>query len=141
VTGHHTNGLRLITLPIKEMKKGRINILFDTGATLTLIKNQNYWKNKGNNIDRRQRSTTKDVKDDFPIDYAGILGMDFLQKHKINNDQKTYLQVDGVTLCCTSRCNKILIWDSIRSKGWNPRGKTRKVVKIVEQTHTAPHFY
>ncbi|KYM96909.1 Matrix metalloproteinase-14 [Cyphomyrmex costatus] len=29
--------------------------------------------------------------------------------------------------CCTSRCNKILFWDSIRSKGWNPRGKTRIV--------------
>ncbi|KYN08254.1 hypothetical protein ALC62_00765 [Cyphomyrmex costatus] len=33
---------------------------------------------------------------------------------------------DGGIFCCTSRCNKILFWDSIRSKGWNPRGKRGK---------------
>ncbi|KYN18580.1 hypothetical protein ALC57_09109, partial [Trachymyrmex cornetzi] len=39
VTGKYANtGLRLVTLPIKKMKKDRINLLLDTGATLTLIK-------------------------------------------------------------------------------------------------------
>jgi len=39
------------------------------------------------------------MRDDFPVDYEGILGMDFLQKHKIRSDQKNYyLQIDGITL-------------------------------------------
>jgi len=39
MTGGYTNiDLRFIILSIKEMKKSRINLLLDTGATLTLIK-------------------------------------------------------------------------------------------------------
>jgi len=38
------------------------------------------------------------VRDDFPVDYEGILGMDFLQKHKIKSDQKNYLQIDEIIL-------------------------------------------
>jgi len=33
-----STGLHFITLPIQETKKGRMNFLLDTGATLTLIK-------------------------------------------------------------------------------------------------------
>jgi len=36
------------------------------------------------------RYTMHVVRDDFPVDYEGILGMDFLQKHKIKSDQKNY---------------------------------------------------
>ena len=39
VTGKRANtGHKLVMLLIKEMKKGRINLLLDTGAILTLIK-------------------------------------------------------------------------------------------------------
>ena len=39
MTERHANtSLRLVMLPIKEMKKRRINLLLDTGATFTLIK-------------------------------------------------------------------------------------------------------
>ncbi|KYN04506.1 hypothetical protein ALC62_04625 [Cyphomyrmex costatus] len=93
VTGHHANsGLRLITLPINEIKKGRINLLLDTGATLTLIKvgnlkgatpitekplthrsdgpsNKNHRKNKGNRIDRRQRNKTHRVHREGRLPY------------------------------------------------------------------------
>ncbi|KYN27439.1 hypothetical protein ALC57_03148 [Trachymyrmex cornetzi] len=48
--------------------------------------------------DKEIRHTAHVVKNDFSIDYAGILGMDFLQKHRIKSDQKNYLQIDGVTL-------------------------------------------
>jgi len=39
MTGKYANtDLRFVILLIKEMKKSRINLLLDTGATLTLIK-------------------------------------------------------------------------------------------------------
>ena len=44
------------------------------------------------------RYTMHVVRDDFPVDYEGILGMDFLQKHKIKSDQKNYLQIDEIIL-------------------------------------------
>ena len=47
--------------------------------------------------DKEIRHTMHVVKDDFPVDYEGILGMDFLQKYKIRSDQKNYLQIDGIT--------------------------------------------
>jgi len=41
--------------------------------------------------DKEIRHTMHVVRNDFPIDYEEILGMDFLQKHKIRSDQKNYL--------------------------------------------------
>ncbi|XP_071580550.1 uncharacterized protein [Temnothorax nylanderi] len=109
ITGkHNIHTLNLITLPIQEAKKGKTNFLLDSGAILTLIKVGNL---KGDTMVREKRLTltgvtghkihtlgkikaTVDlgnqkirhtmyvVEDDFPIDYEGILGNDFLTKRK-----------------------------------------------------------
>jgi len=111
VTGSGTaTGLHLITLPIQETKKGRMS--FYTSATLTLIK-VGYLKGDtlirekqlaltgvtGHKIytlgkikatvivgNREIRHTMHVVKDDFPIDYEGILGNDFLTKQRVKCD-------------------------------------------------------
>ena len=48
--------------------------------------------------DKEIRHIVHVVRDDFPVDYEGILGMNFLQKHIIKSDQKNYLQIDEITL-------------------------------------------
>ena len=100
------------------MKK---DLLLDTGATLTLIKVGNLkgetliWekpiafidvtghqvdnrKSKSNGTFRRQGNTTYHACRERLFSYEEILGMDFLQKHKIKSDQKNYLQIDGISL-------------------------------------------
>jgi len=105
-------GLHFITLPIQETKKGKMSFLLDTGATLTLIKVGHL---KGDTLIREKqlaltgvtghkiytlgkiratvtlgkreiRHTMHVVKDDFPIDYEGILGIDFLTKQRAKCD-------------------------------------------------------
>ncbi|KAL6257776.1 hypothetical protein P5V15_011361 [Pogonomyrmex californicus] len=50
----HTNAtLDLITLPMRETKKGKISFLLDTGATLTLIKGNNR-ESKGKHTNARK---------------------------------------------------------------------------------------
>lgn len=101
----HT-GLDLVTLPMRESKKGKINLLFDTGAAISLIKVKHL---KGETLitedkialtgvtghkvhtigrinatiklnDAKIKHRMYVVKDDFPIEYDGILGVDFLKK-------------------------------------------------------------
>jgi len=45
--------------------------------------------------DKEIRHIMHVVRDDFPVDYEGILGMDFLQKHKIRSDKKTTCKLTG----------------------------------------------
>jgi len=104
--------LHFITLPVEETKKGRMSFLLDTGATLTLIK-IGYLKGDtlirerplaltgvtGHKIytlgkikatitigNREIRHIMHVVKDDFPINYEGILGIDFLTKQRAKCD-------------------------------------------------------
>jgi len=105
-------GLDLVTLPIQETKKGKTSFLLDTEATLNLIKLRNLKDktpvreermlltevtgHKTHTIGkiratislehRRICHTIYVVKDDFPIEYEGILGIDFLQKQKAKCD-------------------------------------------------------
>ena len=64
VTERYANiDLRLVILPIKEMKKCRINLLLDTGATLTLNKGpkrRDTYTRKANGPHRRDRLSSKD---------------------------------------------------------------------------------
>ncbi|KAL6260850.1 hypothetical protein P5V15_008378 [Pogonomyrmex californicus] len=117
----HTNAtLDLINLPIRETKKGKMSFLLDTDATLTLIKAGNL---KGNTLmreerlalteitghkihtlgkmkapitleDREIRRTMYVVRDDFPINYEEIMGLDFLNKQqaKCDHSKKQYRQ-------------------------------------------------
>jgi len=97
---HANTGLDLVTLPIKETKKGKTSFLLDTAATLTLVKIGNLKGDTkmrderialtgvtGHKIytlgkiratiplgEQKIRHTMYVVKDDFPIDYDGILG-------------------------------------------------------------------
>ncbi|KAM0728861.1 Retrovirus-related Pol polyprotein from transposon 412 [Formica fusca] len=101
----HT-GLDLVALPMRESKKGKINLLFDTGIAISLIKVK-HLKDETlitedkialtgvtghkvytigrinatiNLYDGRVKHKMYVVKDDFPIEYDGILGVDFLKK-------------------------------------------------------------
>jgi len=118
-------GLDLVTLPINETKRGRTSFLLDTGATLTLVKIGNLKGDTkmrderialtgvtGHKIytlgkiratiplgEHKIRHTMYVVKDDFPIDYEGILGIDFLTKQQAKCDHgKKKLRIGDVTL-------------------------------------------
>ncbi|XP_011701465.1 PREDICTED: uncharacterized protein LOC105458100, partial [Wasmannia auropunctata] len=110
---------------MQEAKKGKVSLLFDTGATLTLMKLK-YVKDDtplredrmtltgvtGHKIqtigkiratipigDRKVRHTVFIVRDDFPIEYEGILGIDFLQKQNAKCDLgKKQLDIGDTTL-------------------------------------------
>lgn len=112
----------MITLPVREAKNGTMSFLLDTGATLTLIK---VGRLKGNTQMKEERMTgitghkiqtlgkikvtiiLEDqeikhimyvVKDDFPIDYEGILGIDFLKKQQAKCDHgRAQLRIGKVT--------------------------------------------
>ncbi|KAL6264169.1 hypothetical protein P5V15_004249 [Pogonomyrmex californicus] len=110
--GEARNGLELITLLIKEVKKGKATFLLDTGATLILIKIENFKSETpvhekrialtgvtGHKIHtlgkvkltiklgkEEIRHSVYVVRDDFFMDYEGILGIDFLAKQKARCD-------------------------------------------------------
>ncbi|XP_071631814.1 uncharacterized protein [Temnothorax longispinosus] len=101
-------GLDLITLPMREAKREKIHLLFDTGAAVLIIKVKHLkgetmieedkmaltgaTGHKAHTIgkftatidlrDRKIKHTIYVVKDDFPIEYNGILGVDFIKKHQ-----------------------------------------------------------
>lgn len=104
---HVSTGLDLVTLPIQEAKSGKMSFLLDTEATLTLmkvgtLKSDTQMREEclaltqvtGHKIytlgeiratmkgDRNMRHSIYVVKDDFSIDYDGILGIDFLKKQR-----------------------------------------------------------
>jgi len=62
------------------------------------------------------------VRDDFLVNYEGIFGMDFLQKHRIRSDQKNYLQIDEITLK----------FHSYRKITLNPR---ETIVRVTDNNH------
>ena len=116
ITGKHKVGpLDMVTLPMQKAVEGRLNFLLDSGATLTLIKVGNL---KGKTMVREEklaligvtghqihtigkikatvdignkqiRHTMYVVKNNFPIEYEGILGNDFLTKHKVDISNAT----------------------------------------------------
>lgn len=105
---HASTGLDLVTLPIQEAKSGKMSFLLDTEATLTLmkvgtLKSDTQMREErlaltevtGHKIyilgkiratmnlgGRNMRHSIYVVKDDFPIDYDGILRIDFLKKQR-----------------------------------------------------------
>lgn len=101
------NGLDLITLSIEEDKKGRMSFFLDSGATLLALKGDTPMKKERTALtgvtghqmytlgkikatvmlgNKRIRHTMYVVKDDFPIDYEGILGIDFLKQQRAKCD-------------------------------------------------------
>ncbi|XP_067216920.1 uncharacterized protein [Linepithema humile] len=112
---HAHTELNLISLPMNEVIDNKINMLIDTGATMSLIKLNKlkdetiiYDKkitiigatgHKADTIGVMQATIplkTRDVKhelnvikDNFPIEYDGILGADFLQKYQASWDYTT----------------------------------------------------
>jgi len=125
VTKPYANtGLDLVTLSIKETKRGKTSFLLDTGATLTLVKIGNLKSDTKMRDERialtgvmghkiytlgkiratislgeKIRHIMYVVKDDFPIDYEGIFGIDFLTKQQVKCDHgKKKLRIGDVTL-------------------------------------------
>jgi len=99
-------------LPIREAAKGKINMLYDSGSTISLIKLKQLrddaliYEDKialtgitGHKIHtigktyvtieldgRRLKHAFYVVGDDTPIEHEGILGIDFLRKHTVTCD-------------------------------------------------------
>ncbi|XP_020296184.1 uncharacterized protein LOC109861084 [Pseudomyrmex gracilis] len=107
-------GLDLAVVPIREAKGGQVEMLYDTGATVSLIK-QKYLKGEtpaektkleitgvtGHKTcvigkikahiqlrNRRIKHAIYVVRNDFPIKYQGILGSDFIRKYNAVHNYK-----------------------------------------------------
>ncbi|XP_020294606.1 uncharacterized protein LOC109860138 [Pseudomyrmex gracilis] len=106
--------LDLVTVPMREAKKGEAELLYNTGATVTLIKKK-YLKRKtpaektstkltgvtGHQAcvigkitatiqlkDKNIKHPVYVVRDDFPVSYQSILGNDFIKKHNAKHDYR-----------------------------------------------------
>ena len=162
---HKDSGLDLVTLSIRETKSGKIDMLFDSGATLSLIKVKNL---KGETKIRHERIALVGitghkvytigkiqatielgkhkikhpiyvVKDDFPLEYDGILGLDFLRKQQVTCDyNQKKLTIRDVTLKFKSYQQTVL----------KPRSETivravtnRNKTGVVRAQEPAPGVY
>ncbi|KAL6259402.1 hypothetical protein P5V15_009322 [Pogonomyrmex californicus] len=139
--GEARNGLELITLPIKEAKKRKATFLLDTGATLILMKIGNF--NIETPVREKRIALTgmtgykihtlgkvkltiklgKEeihhsvyvVRDNFPMDYEGILGIDFLVKQKARCDYGKKILSIGNTHLKLHSYQKVLLKQSSKT--------------------------
>ncbi|XP_071574634.1 uncharacterized protein [Temnothorax nylanderi] len=118
------SNLDLVTLPMREATKGKLSFLLDSGAAITFIKvgklkdktkirekkialtgvtgHQIYTlgKIRASILIGKEtiRHTMYVVRDDFPVDYEGILGIDFLKKHQaVPNHAENRLKIGAAT--------------------------------------------
>ena len=160
-----SSGLDQITLPIQETRSGEIDMLFDSGATLSLIKVKTLkgktkissgkitlagiTGHKMHTIGSMQahiklgeqvlEHTMYVVKDDFPMEYDGILGLDFMKKHRVVCDyDKQKLKIAGVSFKLRP-CGKITL---------QPRSETivraitnRNQPGVIQAKETKPGVY
>ena len=117
--------LLVVKLPVREAKNGMIEMLYDSGSTISLIK-LNQLKDEtliydekialtgitGHKIHtlgkayvtikldgHRIKHAFYIVKDDMPIEHEGILGIDFLRKHSVScNYQRAQIKIGKTTL-------------------------------------------
>jgi len=106
--------LLIVKLPVREAKREHINMLYDSGSTISLMKLKHLkddaliYENKialtgitGHkihtlgkvyatiNVDEHPiKHAFHVIKDDTPIEHDGILGIDFLRKHPVKCDFK-----------------------------------------------------
>ncbi|CAL1681033.1 unnamed protein product [Lasius platythorax] len=164
-TPRGTTGLDLITLSIRETKNGKANMLYDSGATISLIKvNQlkgetaiykdkitliGITGHKARTIGKMYATIDLDgrkikhaiyvVRNDFPMEHEGILGIDFLRKQQVSCDyKKRELKIGNAVL-------KLLPYDKITLK---PRSETivqaatdRNEIGVIQAEETAPGIY
>lgn len=164
-TQQDTAGLDLITLPIREAPNGTVKMLFDTGATISLIKLKHLKDDtpiypekitlmgitghKARTIgkiharidigNRKIKHTIYVVKDNFPMEYEGILGIDFLRKQGVKcNFKKRELTIGDAVL-------NLQPYEKIRLP---PRSETivraatnRNSTGIVRAEETSPGVY
>lgn len=164
-TSCNAASLHLITLPIREIKSGKINMLYDSGATVSLIKVKHL---KGKTEIHKDKITligitghkartigkfyaTIDlnnqkikhaiyvVKDDFPMEYDGIIGVDFLQKHRVSCDYKKQELQIGNTALKLRPYNKILL--KPRSETIIQATTNRNETGIIKAEQTAPGIF
>jgi len=91
-------------LPVREATNGKINMLYDSGSTISLIKLRQLrddaliYENK--KLDgRRLKHAFYVVGDDTPIEHEGILGIDFLKRHTVTCDySNNKLQIGNAIL-------------------------------------------
>jgi len=112
-------------LPVREAANGKINMLYNSGSTISLIKLKQLrddaliYENKialigitGHKVytigkmhatieldSRRLKHAFYVIGDDTPIEHEGILGIDFLRKHTVTCDySKSRLQIGSAIL-------------------------------------------
>jgi len=117
--------LLIVKLPVRETKKEHINMLYDSGSTISLMKLKKLkddaliYENKiaftgitGHEIHTLGKvyatinvdgHTIKHafyvINDDTPIEHDGILGIDFLRKHPVKcNFQKAELRIKNAVM-------------------------------------------
>lgn len=157
--------LHLITLPMREVKTGKINMLYDSGATISLIKVKHLkgeteihkdkitligiTGHKARTIgkffatidldDRKINHAIYVVKDDFPMEYDGIIGIDFLQKQKVSCDyRKQELQI-GNTIIKLRPHNKTLL--KPRSETIVQATTNCNKIGVIKAEQTAPGIF
>jgi len=103
-----------VRLLIRETKEAKLNMLYDSGATISLIKVKHL---KGETVihkdritlvgitghqartigkiyatinlaDRKIKHEIHVVKDDFPMESEGLIGLNFIRKHRVLCDQE-----------------------------------------------------
>jgi len=117
--------LLIVKLPVREAKRERIDMLYDSGSTISLMKLKNLkddalvYEDKialtgitGHKIHTLGKvyatinvaeHTVKHafyvIKDDTPIEHDGILGIDFLRKHPVKCDfQRAELRINNAVM-------------------------------------------
>lgn len=157
--------LDLISLPMHEVNNNKVNMLIDTGATMSLIKlsklkdDAMIYNDKitiigatGHKADtigviratiplktRNVKHKIYVVKGDFPIEYDGILGADFLKKYQASWDYATRkMRIDN-NLFTLFPCNKFIL--NARSEAIITAITNDNTVGIVYATEIKPGIF
>ncbi|XP_070159225.1 uncharacterized protein [Polyergus mexicanus] len=157
--------LLLITLPMRQAKDGKIQMLYDSGSTISLIKLKQLKDDtlihegkialtgitghKIHTIGKMYATIKMDnhkvkhafyvVRDDIPIEYEGIIGIDFLRQHSVSCDYNQNQLKIGDAVLRFHTFNKTIL---------KPRSETivkaitkQNRIGIVRAEETAPGIY
>jgi len=164
-TPRERTSLNIITLPMREAKHEKINMLYDSGATISLIKVKHLkgeteiyndkitlvgiTGHKAKTIGKMYANIELNgnkikhaiyvVKDDFPMEYDGIIGLDFLQKQQVTCDYKRRELRIGNAVLKLQPYNKIIL--KPRSETIIQATTNRNEIGIVKAEETAPGIY
>ncbi|KAL6417838.1 hypothetical protein ACFW04_012495 [Cataglyphis niger] len=140
------NELLLVTIPMRQIKNKEIQMLYESGSTISLIKLKHL---KDDTPIQKEKIALTGVTghkiytigkiDDIPIEYEGILGIDFLCQHSVICDYKYNQLKIGNAVLNFHPFNKIIL---------KPRNETiikartdQNRIGIVRAEEKAPGIY